>query len=97
MAEAKRATGIKSDIYKAIKLGRLAGNYQWSFEKIEKMSKVQAKSGRARKVGKYDKNWKLIKTYNSLAQCKKENGVSVQHVLSGRNEFSKGYRYKYLD
>ena len=40
MAEAKRATGIKSDIYKAIKLGRLAGNYQWSFEKIEKMSKV---------------------------------------------------------
>lgn len=97
MADAKRATGIKSDIYKAIRLGRLAGNYQWSFEKLEKMPKVQNKAGRARKVGKYDKNWNLIKIYDTLQSCKDENGSGMIHVLRGRDQFAKGFRYKYMD
>lgn len=97
MAKAKKATGIKSDIYKAIRLKRTAGNYQWSFEKLEKMSKVLPKSGRARRVGKYDKDWNLIKEYPTLQACKDENGVGMVHVLRGRDQFAKGFRYKYLD
>lgn len=97
MAKAKKATGIKSDIYKAIRLGRIAGNYQWSFEKLEKMPKVQPKAGRARKVGKYDKDWNLIKEYPTLQSCKEENGSGMIHVLQGRDEFAKGFRYKYID
>ena len=97
MAKAKKATGIKSDIYKAIRLGRIAGNYQWSFEKLEKMPKVQPKAGRARKVGKYDKDWNLIKEYQTLQSCKEENGSGMVHVLQGRDEFAKGFRYKYID
>ena len=97
MGQAKKATGIKSDIYKAIKLGRLAGGFQWSFEKLDKIAPVEIKSGRARKVGKYDKDWNLIKEYPTLQSCKEENGSSMVHVLQGRNEFSKGFRYKYID
>lgn len=96
MAEAKKATGIKSDIYKAIKLGRLAGDFQWSFEKLEKIAPAENKAGRARKVGKFDKDWNLIEEYPTLQACKKANGSGMIHVLNGRDEFAKGYRYKYL-
>lgn len=97
MAEAKKATGIKSNIYKAIKLGRTAGNFQWTFEKFSEIAPVRPKSGKARKVGKYDKDWNLIKEYNSKAECERENGSGISHVIYGRDEFHKGFRYKYLD
>lgn len=94
--QAKKDNNIKTDLYHAIKLGRTAGGFQWSFEKLDKISPIQPKSGRARKIGKYDKDWNLICEYNSLAQCKRENGSGMIHVLQGRDEFAKGYRYKYL-
>ncbi|MCF0114347.1 MAG: hypothetical protein HUJ56_03260 [Erysipelotrichaceae bacterium] len=97
MPEAKKKLGIKSDIYKAIKLGRTVGGYQWSFEKLPKIAKVPSKSGRARRIGKYDKDWNLLVEYKSLAECKRENGSGMVHVLTGRDEFAKGFRYKYLD
>lgn len=64
---AKKHLGIKSSIYNAIKLGNTAGGFQWSFEKLDKMPKLKPKSGRARKIGKYDKDWNLICEYSSLA------------------------------
>lgn len=86
-----------TNVYKAIKLGRTSGGFQWSFEKLEKIAPVEKpKKGIARKVGKYDKDWNLIKEYPSLASCKKENGSGIIHVLDGRDEFAKGFRYKYL-
>lgn len=96
MQEAKNILGIKANIYQAIKLKQVCGGYQWSFEKLEYISPIKPKSGRARKIGKFDKDWNLIKEYKSLAECKKENGSGMQHVLSGRNQFAKGFRYKYL-
>lgn len=97
MQEAKNILGIKANIYNAIKLGQTCGGYQWSFEKVEKMDPIKPKSGRPRRVGKYDKNWNLIKEYRTLQECKKENGSGMIHVLQGRDQFAKGYRYKYLD
>lgn len=97
MQQAKNELNIKSNIYSAIKLNQIAGGYQWSFEKLEKLAPIQSKSGRARKVGKYDKGWNLIQEYSSLAACKKENGSGMIHVLNGRDEFAKGFRYKYLN
>ena len=97
MQQAKNELNIKSNIYSAIKLNQIAGGYQWSFEKLEKLAPIQSKSGRARKVGKYDKDWNLIQEYSSLAACKKENGSGMIHVLNGRDEFAKGFRYKYLN
>lgn len=97
MQEAKNKLGIKSNIYKAIKLNQTCGGFQWSFEKLEEIAPITPKSGRIRQIGKYDKNWNLIKVYKSLAECKKENGSGMQHVLQGRDEFAKGFRYKYLN
>lgn len=96
MQQAKNILNIKTNIYQAIKLGQLCGGFQWSFEKLDKISPVKPKSGRARKIGKYDKDWNLIKEYNSLAACKRENGSGMIHVLNGRDKFAKGFRYKYL-
>lgn len=96
MQEAKNTLGIKANIYNAIKLNQLCGGYQWSFEKLDSIAPTQPKSGRPRKIGKYDKDWNLVKEYQSLAECKRENGSGMQHVLSGRDEFAKGFRYKYL-
>jgi hypothetical protein len=77
MQEAKNKLGIKSDIYKAIRLNQLCGGFQWRFEKLKCIAPIESKSGRSRKIGKYDKNGCLIKEYHSLAECKNENGSSV--------------------
>lgn len=97
MQEAKNILGIKSNIYSAIKLDQLCGGFQWRFDKFENIKSVISKSGRKRRIGKFDKEWNLIKEYKSLAECKRENGSGMQHVLTGRDQFAKGYRYKYLD
>ena len=96
MPSAKKALGIKSDIYKAIKLGRTAGGFQWSFQKFDKISPVQYKSGKAKKVGKFDEQGNLIKEYSSLTKCKEEEGSGVIHVLNGRDDNHKGFIYKYI-
>ncbi len=95
MNQAKKSLNIKGNIYQAIKLQNICNGFQWRFEKYDSILKPINKSGRPRKIGKYDKDWNLIKIYPTLSSCKKENGCSVQHVLSGRNQFSKGFRYKY--
>lgn len=96
MTQAKKATGIKSDLYKAIKLGRTSGNYQWSFEKLPEIAPVEQKSGKARKVGKYDTEGNLIKIYDSKAQAEKENGRGLSHVLYGRDKTHKGFVYMFI-
>ena len=60
------------------------------------MPNIQPTSGRPHKVGQYDGN-KLIKVYDTVSACKKENGSGVQHVLSGRDNTHKGLKYKYLE
>ena len=97
MQEAKNKLGIKSNIYNAIKLKQTCGGFQWSFEKLDSIAPIKPKSGRPRRVGKYDKDWNLIKEYKTLQECKKENGSGMTHVLEGRDKFAKGFRYKYLD
>lgn len=95
MSQARKLTGIKSDMYKAIKLGRTAGGYQWSFEKLESMPCVKPKNGRARPVLKLDLHGNVIQEYPSKSACEKDNGRGIAHVLSGRDKTHKGFIYKY--
>jgi predicted GNAT family acetyltransferase len=97
MQEAKNNLKIKSNIYQAIKLKRTAGGFQWKFEKFDRIDKITEKSGRPRKVAKYDESMNLIKTYESKAQAEKENGRGLAHVLSGRDKTHKGYIYQYIE
>lgn len=97
MQEAKNKLGIKSNIYHAIKLGRTCGNYQWSFKLLDSIDPIKTpKTGKARRIGKYDKDWNLIEEYPTLQACKEANGSGMVHVLQGRDEFAKGFRYKYI-
>lgn len=95
--KARKELGFTSDIYKAIKLGRTAGEYQWSLEPLPYMEPEKPKAGKARRIGKYDKSGNLIKEYDTLESCKKENGSGLIHVLKGRDKQHKGFVYKYLD
>lgn len=97
MQEAKNKLGIKTNIYRAIKLNQTCGGFQWRFDKFSSIAPVKPKAGKARRVGKFDKEGNLLKEYKSIAECKRENGSSMIHVLEGRNKFSKGYTYKYLN
>lgn len=95
--EAQKELSIRQNIYKAVKLDLCTDKYQWSFEKLAKMKKRRGKCIKCRRVGKYDKDWNLIKIYPTLAACQKENGSGMAHVVRGRDEFAKGFRYKFLD
>ena len=95
--QARKQLGFTSDIYKAIKLGRTAGGFQWSLEKLDKVAPVKPKNGKSRPIGKYDLYGNLIKTYPTAKAAKDENGGGVGDVLRGRYKTHKGYIYKYLD
>lgn len=95
--QARKQLGFTSDIYKAIKLGRTAGGFQWSLEKLNKISPIKPKSGRARKVAKYDLDDNLIKTFDTQTQACKEDGGGVGGVLRGKRKTNHGYVYKYID
>lgn len=95
--QANKTLGFTSNIYNAIKLKRQAGGYLWSMVKLDSLTPHRPKTGTARKVGKYDNDWNLLETFSSATECKKAVGNGVAHVLQGRDQFHKGFRYKYID
>ncbi len=84
-----------NSISHCIRLGKPCGGYQWSWEKVEKMApyKVTIKT---RKVGQFTLDGKLVKTYNTVRECRKEFG-NVSRVLKGLVNKCKGYTFKYID
>ena len=61
--------------------------------RISKQREIEQKK---RKVGRFDLNDNLIETFNSATQAAKEYGSAVWHVLAGRSETQKGFKFKYL-
>ena len=52
---------------------------------------------KSRKVGQYDKNGNLIDTFNTVTACREKFGSSVNRVLKGQIEYTKNFKFKYLD
>lgn len=96
--QAKIALKIKSDIGAAIKRGRTCGNYQWSIEKIDKMSDLTKinRSGIAKRVAVYDLDGNLVEIFNTVTECQKKYS-SCKHVLHGKREIGNGHKFKYID
>lgn len=85
----------KSNISKAIRLKSIDKfGWFWGIEKLDQFNTPIKKS--KRKVGKYDLNGNLVKTYESATAAEKENGTSVWKVLNGTNQTHKQHTYKYL-
>ncbi len=79
----------------ALKLGRTFANYQWKFEKLDKISPIKIKAS-PRKVGQYDLDGNLIKVYNTVSECTKDFS-GCRHVLQGNRKTSGGFIFKYLE
>lgn len=93
--EAEKANPF-SNITKSIKLKSVDENgFMWSLEKLEAYNKPKRK-GR-KKVGMFDNNGVLLKTWDSARQCGREVGTAVQNVLNGKYKKHKGFIYKYLE
>lgn len=84
-----------SNISKAIKYKSIDSNgFMWGLENLTRYNIPDRP--RMKKVGQYDENNNLIKTWESGRQCEREVGSAVRHVLLGRALKHKGYYYKYI-
>lgn len=97
LSEVRQFYGKELNIANSIKQGHSCNGFQWSWEKVPFMKKLENKSGRIRKVGKYDLNNNLLQIYNSVNEAKKENGSSIVRVLRGQQKTTKGCIYKYIE
>lgn len=94
-SEAERALNVKRGLSTAIRLGRIFAGFQWKLEKLDKIDSVIIKS-KARKVGQYDLEGNLIKTFDTVTECQKQFS-GCKHVLHGKRKTSGGFIFKYIE
>lgn len=65
--------------------------------------KIYQKKGtdHKKKVSQFDKDWNLIKTYNSIQEATRSVGGKSQYMITkccqGKKEFAFKYRWKYAE
>lgn len=69
--------------------------YYWSVKKLEKFNKPIYR--KAKKVGEFDDNGTLLRTWDSSNKCAKDVGTGVKRVLRGELKKHKNLIYKYID
>lgn len=85
-----------SNISKAIKNKSVDINgFMWGLEKLDYYN-VPKKNAKKR-VGMFDDNGNLIKTWDSGRQCSLEYGRGVYHCLKGEYPKHKNYIFKYIN
>lgn len=69
--------------------------YQWSYEKVDKMPNVKQGyiNPKKQKVYQYSIDGELIKTFDSIQDCKKEF-PSIQRALYGTHKQVRGFIFK---
>lgn len=85
-----------SNISKSIKSKNIDRNgFLWSLEKLEHFNSPSKNT--KKKVGMFNDNNELIKTWESARQCSLEVGRGVYHCLSGEYDKHKNYIFKYIN
>lgn len=79
----------------SIRLGNSCKGFQYSWEKLEKMPNLKP-IAKARKVGKYTLENKLLQVFDTVRAAKKYCS-GVPHVLSGKRKTAGGFIWKYID
>lgn len=93
--EAAIANGIKPVTLGAgIRKGHASAGFLWSYEKTETV-KPYTYPNAPKKIGVYDLNGNLLKTYDSVVSCRKDYCGCI-HVLAGKRKTAKGCTFKYL-
>lgn len=96
ITEIQQYFGKQMNIVNNMKLGRCTEGFQWSFTKEPCMKKLEHKSGRIRKVGKYDLNGNLIEVFKSICAARKDTSGCI-NALYGRQKTSGGYIWKFIE
>lgn len=81
-------SGLKRAIFK----NKEYKGYYWSLEKYPNFFKKE----NPKKINQFDLDGNLVKTWNSISECKKEFS-NCYRVLSGQYTQTKGYIFKYAD
>lgn len=90
LSQAAKENNIKtSDIKKSIKLQD--GNWSYGYSNVYKNNTQPIPV----KVNQYDLEGNLIKTWNSISQCRKEF-PKMKEVIAGRRNHTNGYTFKYV-
>ncbi len=98
---ARKGLGIRGSLMKYLRLKQVYNNkYQFSFQKIDRMPNrsIGEKRTTAKKIDQYDLNGNFIKTWESIAECCRELGVSnnsISRILKGTQAKTKdGWTFK---
>ena len=84
VAEATRITGINNIGSCVIGKQKTAGKYYWTYENLGRKGEIKISYSyfdHSRKVGKFDINNNLIKSYDSIQEAKKENQGDIDNSL----------------
>lgn len=77
-----------------LRIPDINGNY-WTIIKVNHYNKPVHR--KAKKVGEFNDNGILLRTWESSNKCAKDVGIGVKQVLRGNFKRHKGLIYKYID
>ena len=83
------------NIIRAIKNNRTCANYRWSYNKSDIIKPYSELDLKPQKIGQYDLNHKLIKIWDTVAECKKEF-PSCQKVCRKERKTTKNFIFEYI-
>lgn len=90
-------------IHRALKNKKIkAGGFYWRYHdsNYEKTKKKTNNIAQQKPVNQYDKQWNLIKTYESITQAGEENNICFSNIISvlkGRGKTAGGFHWTYKD
>lgn len=86
-----------SDVHKAIKIDRPYKEFIWiRGEKLDSVPPKISKLNKAKKIGQYTIEGKLVKTFNTLRSARKEF-PNVSKVLNGTAKHCHNFLFKYIE
>lgn len=94
-SEVKKYFGKDIGIHAAIRLNNSCMGFQWSWEKLPNMKELKSKT-KARKVGKYTLDGKLIQIFNTVGEAKADT-CGAPNVLTGRRKTAGGCLWKFIE
>lgn len=85
-----------SPILKALRAKKSYQGYQFSLEKVDKMSEIIDVRQIKKKVGRFSLTGELLEEYNSITEARNIYGNSIKNCLNGRQKQCKGFIFKYI-
>ena len=90
---------------RAIKKRHQFLGHQFSYEKVDNIGSIKAMKNRLHvekpysggKVGRFDKEGKLLETFETMTDCVKAGYKNAKLVALGKRNVCKGFVFKYLD